>query len=203
MCRAFSRDTGTPGGCEAPGRNPLPEFPGPVCPWILLDNCLLNNTYVKKFHKIKYYQEINVYTTMTADDDLSRIGISLPDNLLRQFDEILDVREYHSRSEGVRDAIRIYNINYQWLADTKSPRKGVFTLVYDYTQADLFQSLTDIRDQYTDLIKVSFQRQVTKNRRLEILIVQGESSRLKALSEQLATLKDIESVRMTTVALDG
>lgn len=140
---------------------------------------------------------------MTADDDLSRIGISLPDNLLRQFDEILDVREYHSRSEGVRDAIRIYNINYQWLADTKSPRKGVFTLVYDYTQADLFQSLTDIRDQYTDLIKVSFQRQVTKNRRLEILIVQGESSRLKALSEQLATLKDIESVRMTTVALDG
>jgi CopG family nickel-responsive transcriptional regulator len=139
---------------------------------------------------------------MTADDDLSRIGISLPDNLLRQFDEILEVRNYHSRSEGVRDAIRIYNINYQWLEDTRSPRKGVFTLVYDYTQGDLLHAITDIQNTFKDLIKVSLQRQVTRNRRLEILIVQGESKSLKAFSEQLTGLKAIESVRMTTVALD-
>jgi len=139
---------------------------------------------------------------MTSDDDLTRIGISLPDTLLRQFDEILDVREYRSRSEGVRDAIRIYNINYQWQSDTKSQRKGVFTMVYDYTQGNLLTTLTNIRNSNTDLIKVSLQRQVTRNRRLEIFIVQGESARLKTLFEQLNALKEFESVRMTTVALD-
>ena len=32
--------------------------------------------------------------TMTMDDDLSRIGISLPKNLLERFDEILNYRGY-------------------------------------------------------------------------------------------------------------
>ena len=40
------------------------------------------------------------------DDDLSRIGISLPKHLLDRFDEILNYRGYSSRSEGIRDAER-------------------------------------------------------------------------------------------------
>jgi metal-responsive CopG/Arc/MetJ family transcriptional regulator len=35
-----------------------------------------------------------------------RIGISLPENLLNMFDEIILQRGYSSRSEGVRDIIR-------------------------------------------------------------------------------------------------
>ena len=52
---------------------------------------------------------------MTMDDDLSRIGISLPKNLLDRFDEILNYRGYSSRSEGIRDAIRTYITYYKWM----------------------------------------------------------------------------------------
>ena len=45
---------------------------------------------------------------MTFENDLSRIGISLPKNLLDRFDEIINARGYSSRSEGIRDAIRTY-----------------------------------------------------------------------------------------------
>jgi len=37
---------------------------------------------------------------MTFENDLSRIGISLPKNLLDKFDEIINARGYSSRSEG-------------------------------------------------------------------------------------------------------
>ena len=43
---------------------------------------------------------------MVNESDLSRIGISLPENLLEKFDEIITIRGYSSRSEGIRDAIR-------------------------------------------------------------------------------------------------
>jgi CopG family nickel-responsive transcriptional regulator len=54
---------------------------------------------------------------MAMDDDLSRIGISLPKNLLDRFDEILNYRGYSSRSEGIRDAIRTYITYFKWMSD--------------------------------------------------------------------------------------
>nr|WP_319376581.1 nickel-responsive transcriptional regulator NikR [uncultured Methanoregula sp.] len=135
---------------------------------------------------------------MTTDDDISRIGISLPENLRREFDEILTLRNYHSRSEGVRDAIRIYNHHHQWLVDAQCPRKGVFTMVYDYTDDDLLGNLDNIRTQYKDLVRVSLQTQVTKKRRLEVLLVEGEGTRLRELAERLHAQKGLESVKLTT-----
>ncbi|MCG7854363.1 MAG: ribbon-helix-helix protein, CopG family, partial [Methanoregulaceae archaeon] len=54
---------------------------------------------------------------MTIDTELSRIGISLPKNLLDKFDEIITYRGYSSRSEGIRDAIRSYITYYKWMSD--------------------------------------------------------------------------------------
>ncbi|MDD3399093.1 MAG: ribbon-helix-helix protein, CopG family, partial [Candidatus Methanomethylophilaceae archaeon] len=61
---------------------------------------------------------------MVHGSDLSRIGISLPKNLLDKFDEILNYRGYSSRSEGIRDAIRSYITYYQWMSDVKGERQG-------------------------------------------------------------------------------
>jgi hypothetical protein len=48
--------------------------------------------------------------TMSGDTELSRIGISLPKNLLDKFDEILALRGYSSRSEGIRDSYEITSL---------------------------------------------------------------------------------------------
>jgi len=72
--------------------------------------------------------------TMTIDNELSRIGISLPKHLLDRFDEIINYRGYSSRSEGIRDAIRNYIQHYKWMADVKGERQGVITIIYDHDQ---------------------------------------------------------------------
>ena len=58
-----------------------------------------------------------------------RIGISLPENLLGKFDEIIQNRGYSSRSEGVRDAIRNYIVNFEWMSDMEGERVGVITML--------------------------------------------------------------------------
>jgi CopG family transcriptional regulator, nickel-responsive regulator len=139
---------------------------------------------------------------MTLDNDLSRIGISLPKNLLDRFDEIINARGYSSRSEGIRDAIRTYITYYKWMADVKGEREGVITMVYDHDQRGLLATITDVQHEYHEIIKASLHSHVTHNRCLEVILVHGDGSQLKTLAERLMSQKGVESVKLTTIQIE-
>jgi CopG family transcriptional regulator, nickel-responsive regulator len=140
---------------------------------------------------------------MTMDDDLSRIGISLPKNLLNRFDEILNFRGYSSRSEGIRDAIRTYITYYKWMADVKGEREGVITMVYDHNQRNLLTTIMDIEHEHHHIIKASLHSHVTHDRCLEVILIHGEGTQLKMLAERLMAEKGVESVKLTTITVEG
>jgi Predicted transcriptional regulators containing the CopG/Arc/MetJ DNA-binding domain and a metal-binding domain len=139
---------------------------------------------------------------MNQDDDLSRVGISIPKNLLDRFDEVLDLRGYSSRSEGIRDAIRTYITYFQWMADVKGERKGIITMVYDCGQRGLVETLTDIQHDYSSLINTSLHTDVSGTRSLEVILVHGEGSEIKTFAEKLMSQKGVETVKITTIRLD-
>ncbi len=139
---------------------------------------------------------------MTMDDDLSRIGISLPKNLLDRFDEILNYRGYSSRSEGIRDAIRTYITYYKWMSDVKGDREGVITMVYEHEQRNLLTDIMEIEHEYHDIIKASLHSHVTHTRCMEVILVHGEGAQLKSLAEKLMAHKGIESVKLTTITIE-
>jgi len=39
---------------------------------------------------------------------VKRFGVSIPEDLLKQFDDIVKEKEYVGRSEAIRDAMRLY-----------------------------------------------------------------------------------------------
>ena len=138
---------------------------------------------------------------MTGDSELSRIGISLPKNLLDKFDDIINMRGYSSRSEGIRDAIRSYITYYQWMADVKGERQGVITIVYDHEHRGLIQLLTEIQHDYMSIIQASLHSHVTHERCLEVILVRGDGADLKAIAERLMAQKGVESVKLTTIPI--
>jgi CopG family nickel-responsive transcriptional regulator len=113
---------------------------------------------------------------MSGDTELSRIGISLPKNLLDKFDEILSLRGYSSRSEGIRDSIRSYITYYQWISDVKGERQGVITMVYDHDQRGLLETLTEIQHEYAQIIQASLHSHITHNRCLEVILLRGDGT---------------------------
>jgi CopG family nickel-responsive transcriptional regulator len=137
--------------------------------------------------------------TMTMETELSRIGISLPKNLLDKFDEIINYRGYSSRSEGIRDAIRNYITYYKWMSDVKGERQGVITMIYDHGQRNLLATLTDIQHEFMGIIQSSLHSHVTHEKCLEIVLVRGDGSELKSLAERLMSQKGVESVKLTTI----
>jgi CopG family nickel-responsive transcriptional regulator len=137
------------------------------------------------------------------ETDLSRIGVSLPANLLNNFDKILKTRGYSSRSEGIRDAIRSYIRYYKWMADVTGERQGVITMVYDHHQRGLVSAITDIQHEYQGLVQVSLHSHVTHSRCVEVLLVRGDAKDVKMVAERLMAQKGVETVKLTTIPLEG
>jgi len=136
-----------------------------------------------------------------SNNDLMRIGVSLPKNLLDSFDEVINYRGYSSRSEGIRDAIRSYITHYKWMADVKGEWQGVITMIYDHDQRGLLTTLTDIQHEFVDSIQASLHSHLSEDRCLEVVLVKGDGSQLKSLAERLMSQKGVESVKLTTIMI--
>ena len=134
------------------------------------------------------------------EQDLMRIGVSLPDNLLGRFDEIIEKRGYSSRSEGVRDAIRNYIIHYEWMNEVEGDRIGIITLIYDHDQRGLVNNLTDLQHTYADMIRSSVHIHLDHDNCMEIVMVQGEGKKVKEVAEKMMALKGVKHVKLATVS---
>jgi len=134
------------------------------------------------------------------EQELMRIGVSLPDNLLSRFDEIIKKRGYSSRSEGIRDAIRNYIIHYEWMNEVEGERIGVITLIYEHDQRGLVNNLTDIQHMYTGLIRSSVHVHLDHDNCMEIVMLQGEGKLVKEVAEKMMALKGVKHVKLATIS---
>jgi len=132
------------------------------------------------------------------EQELMRIGVSLPENLLTKFDNIIEKRGYSSRSEGIRDAIRSYITYYEWMSDVKGKRVGTISLIYDHTKRGLSNSLTDIQHEYSAIIKSSLHIHLDHDNCLEVIILDGEGTDVKGVAERLMSLKGVKYVKLNT-----
>jgi CopG family nickel-responsive transcriptional regulator len=136
------------------------------------------------------------------ETELMRIGVSLPDTLLGKFDEIIEKRGYSSRSEGIRDSIRNYISNYEWMNDIKGRRTGTVTVIYDHTKRGLSNTLANIQHHYSHLVKSSMHVHLDHDNCFEVIVLDGDGEEIKELSESIMALKGVTFSKLTTVAAD-
>jgi CopG family nickel-responsive transcriptional regulator len=137
------------------------------------------------------------------EQELMRIGMSLPESLLTRFDGIIEDRGYSSRSEGVLDAIINYIIHYEWMSDFKGDRLGIITMVYSHNERGLVNSLTNIQHEFTDIIKSSLHVHLDHDNCLEIITLRGEGQDVKKAAEKMMALKGVKHVKLTTTSLSN
>ncbi len=133
------------------------------------------------------------------EQDLSRIGVSLPENLLVKFDEIITKRGYSSRSEGIRDAIRGYIRYYEWMSEVEGERVGILSLTYDHSHRGLVASLIDVQHEFSNIIRSSVHVHISHDECMEVLILRGEGKDVKAVAERIMAQKGVKNVKLTTV----
>ncbi len=135
------------------------------------------------------------------EQELMRIGVSLPESLLNRFDEIIGQRGYSSRSEGIRDAIRNYIIHYEWMSDVKGDRVGVITMVYSHHQRGLVDAITNIQHDFVDLVQSTLHIHLDHDNCLEIVTLRGEGQDVRRAAEKMMALKGVKHVKLTTTSI--
>jgi CopG family transcriptional regulator, nickel-responsive regulator len=135
------------------------------------------------------------------EQELMRIGVSLPDNLLIKFDDIIAQRGYSSRSEGIRDAIRSYIIHYEWMSDVQGERVGVITIVYSHTQRGLMDNLMNIQHDLGGIIQSSLHVHLDHDNCLEVMVHKGEGNEVKKAAEKMMAFKGVKHVRLSTTSI--
>ena len=126
--------------------------------------------------------------------------MSLPKNLLNEFDEVLKDRGYNSRSKGIRDALKDYIVRYQWMKDIEGDRIGIVAVIYDHHYTGVLEDLTDIQHEFRDYINATMHIHMTGKNCLEVIVVKGEAQEIRNLTEKIMRLKGVEHVKLTTAA---
>ena len=131
---------------------------------------------------------------------LERTCVSLPSDLLDRFDEIIEKRGYSSRSEALRDAIRNYIVNYEWMSEVQGERVGVISLVYEHDQRGLADELTEIQHRHMGLITSSVHVHLDHENCLEIIALHGDGDAIRRLAETVMALKGVKYVKLNAIS---
>lgn len=135
---------------------------------------------------------------LTRRGSIIRFGVSIPSDLIKNFDEYIRNRQYSNRSEAIRDLIREKLIEQDWEREAQGREVvGTITYVYDHHKRELVNSIIDIQHDFQGHVIVSQHVHLDHNNCLEVAIVMGEADSLQGLADKLKALKGVKHCKLT------
>jgi CopG family nickel-responsive transcriptional regulator len=122
---------------------------------------------------------------------LSRIGVALDSDLLKQFDQWMGRRGYTNRSEAFRDLIRDRLVGER-TATPGAVVVGTVTLIYDHDAHGVGEKLTQLQHEHHQLVVSTCHAHLDHDSCLEVLLVHGKSAAVEQLASKLIALKGVQ-----------
>ena len=132
-------------------------------------------------------------------DGVTRIGVSLEPELLKEFDETISKKGYVSRSEAIRDLVRDSLAENEWKNDDEW-MVGTVVMVYDHTITSVGDKLTNLQHEHSALVKTSVHIHLDQEKCMEILICEGKLGDLKHFANEITSIKGVLRGRLTMAA---
>jgi CopG family transcriptional regulator, nickel-responsive regulator len=130
-----------------------------------------------------------------------RIGVTIPPELLKDFDEIINKMGYESRSKAIQDAVRLYVSERKWLKEENAVQTGIILMVYDHDAKGLDSELTEAQHEHSKIITSTMNIHVSEHDCLEAIAVKGKASEIRHLSNELTTRRGVKILKTTIVTV--
>ena len=122
---------------------------------------------------------------------LSRVGISLDEELLAQFDALIKGKGYANRSEAVRDLIRDALVEEEWHQGGGTVM-GAVILVYDHHAADLDHKLNEVQHAQFGAVVSALHTHVDEHNCMEVVVLRGKAKQIRELAERLISTRGVK-----------
>lgn len=138
---------------------------------------------------------------VAAMADNTRVSLSLPKKLLKEFDALSDKVGQPNRSKAVSQAMREFVSSRQWDISPKGLVPGVILLTYDHHSHGVNKALTELQHEYPDIVTATMHIHLAKHTCLEIIAFRGAGDRVRSLARMLQSQKGVLDVKLVTSAV--
>ena len=130
---------------------------------------------------------------------VTRISISLDQDLLTRLDSMVASKRYANRSEAIRDLIRARLVEREWKGNRAVI--GTITLLYDHHVQDLPHKLTHMQHDSKARVISTMHVHLDHNNCLEVVVVRGRSRDVAELADALISVRGVRHGELTATSL--
>jgi len=131
------------------------------------------------------------------------VSITLPNELLRKFDQFIKARGYYSRSEAFRDAIRSLIAESEVAKLETGMVAATMMITCEYARRDVDLRMSEVRHEFDDIVVENFHRHIDQQYCLEVFIAEGSYQRVLELIGRIRGMRGIQEVKATFMPLQA
>ena len=129
------------------------------------------------------------------------ISITLPNDLLKKFDQFVKARGYYSRSEAFRDAVRSLIAEAEVAKLEAGKVAATMMITCEYARRDVDLRMSEVRHEFDDIVVENFHRHIDQQYCLEVFIAEGDYQRVLELIGRIRGMRGIQEVKATFLPL--
>ncbi|WP_018043074.1 nickel-responsive transcriptional regulator NikR [Methylobacterium sp. 88A] len=130
---------------------------------------------------------------------VSRISLSLSEDLLCELDTMVGERGFASRSQAVATILHRSLVEHRHKVGDRV-MVGTITLFYDHLAPGVQQRLADLQRRYIAEVISSLHVHLMNNQTLEVVLVQGPAATLQTIADTMITERGVISGRLELAA---
>ncbi|WP_288456694.1 CopG family ribbon-helix-helix protein [uncultured Sphingomonas sp.] len=134
----------------------------------------------------------------TESTSLARLSMSLPADLFRQLDTMVEERGLPSRSGLIAELIRHALAEHEAFTRPDKMLAGTVTLVYRGDRGRVRHQLAQMQADFLKEVISSQHVFLEDDQSLEVLLVQGPAVRLKSLCDALRRVRGVQQLQLVT-----
>ncbi len=121
---------------------------------------------------------------------ITRFGVSMEEQLQKDFDALIERKGYPNRSEAIRDIVR-ETLMKEELQNPEHLGTGTVNIVFDHHRPQLSDKLTTIQHDSVLHISSTTHIHLSKHHCLEIIVVSGTLEEIRNFGDKLAAQKGV------------
>ncbi|OGU56857.1 MAG: nickel-responsive regulator [Ignavibacteria bacterium RBG_13_36_8] len=121
---------------------------------------------------------------------LIRFGVSLPEQLIKEFDTLIKKKNYSNRSEAIRDLIRKDLVQEE--IDKDADVAGVLNILYDHHKPALTDKLNVLQHDYYKSIISTTHIHLDHDNCLEVVLLRGKAGDIKNFADGIISIKGVK-----------
>ena len=124
-------------------------------------------------------------------EEITRFGVSLPSELLKDFDIRIEKMGYGNRSKAIADLIRDSMVEEAWKSG-KGEVVGVVTMIYDHHTPDTVNKLLALQHDAGVEIYSTMHIHLSHDDCLEMLALRGSPTEIRAFSDAVKSVRGVK-----------